>query len=230
MALPLHIPYCIHTPAHPFHLPPLDKPVRIQIEGPLVSIQRLLPEVPWHVDVCEPIFPQPAGPELAKLACRAIYGQDVRPHVENDLIVRDEYLGWQLTIIRAPTSEIDYYGVTFDHLIDEDEGEYANTYLSFTVDPAEYIGKKVLAVPRCCQKRKGTTDRSRVNGSVTQKDLIRQGFDKEVMMKLLIAYGIYSTKIPEKRFDKVPEPRTGMATRSDNDAKAIMHVGCETGR
>lgn len=135
-----------------------------------------------------------------------------------------------LTIIRAFTSAIDYYGVTFDHLVpaddcfpevlqinicelDEDEGEYANTYLSFTVDPAEYIGKKVLAVPRCCQKRKGTTDRSRVNGSVTQKDLIRQGFDREVMMKLLIAYGIYSTKIPEKRFDKVPEPRTGVAPK-----------------
>lgn len=47
--------------------------------------------------------------------------------------------------------------------------------------------------------------------SVTQKDLIRQGFDREVMMKLLIAHGIYSTKIPEKRFDKVPQPRTGMA-------------------
>lgn len=123
------------------------------------------------------------------------------------------------------TSEIDYYGVTFDHLVpaddyfpevlqinicelDEDEGEYANTYLPLTVDPAEYIGKKILAVPRCCQKRKGTTDRSRVNGSVTQRDLIRQGFDQEVMRRLLIAYGIYSTKIPVKKFDKVPQQRT----------------------
>lgn len=129
-------------------------------------------------------------------------------------------------IIRG--SEIDYYGVTFDHLVpadeyfpevlqinvfdlDEDGGEYVNTYLPFTIDPGEYIGRRVLAVPRCCQKRKGTTDRSRVNGSVTQKDLIRQGFDREVMMKLLIAYGVYSTKIPEKKFDIVPQPRSGVA-------------------
>jgi hypothetical protein len=42
--------------------------------------------------------------------------------------------------------------------IDEDKGEYTNTYLSFPVDSAEYIGKKVLAVPRYCLKRKETTD------------------------------------------------------------------------
>ena len=93
--------------------------------------------------------------------------------------------------------------------MDEDEGQYANTCLPFTVNPAEYIGKKILAVPRCCQKRKGTTDRSRVNGSVAQHDLLRQGFDREVIMKLLIAYGIYSTKLSKKRFDKVPQPQTG---------------------
>lgn len=121
---------------------------------------------------------------------------------------------------QTPPSEIGNYGVTFDHLVptdkyfpevlrinicemDSDDGEYANTYLPFTVDPTEYIGKKVLAVPRCCQKRKGTTDRSRVNGSVTQKDLIRQGFDREAMMSLLIAYGIY-TRPSRPRSDSTP--------------------------
>lgn len=81
---------------------------------------------------------------------------------------------------------IDYYGVTFDHLvpaddinpevlqiniieIEDDNGVYANTWLSFAVDPAEFIGKKVLAVPRCCQKRKGTQDRWRVNALVDQR-------------------------------------------------------------
>ncbi|CAG7942783.1 unnamed protein product [Penicillium nalgiovense] len=81
---------------------------------------------------------------------------------------------------------IDYYGVTFDHLvptddiypevlqiniieIEDDNGVYANTWLSFVVDPAEFIGKKVLAVPRCCQKRKGTQDRWRVNALVDQR-------------------------------------------------------------
>ncbi|KJK90304.1 hypothetical protein H633G_05834 [Metarhizium anisopliae BRIP 53284] len=222
MALPLYIPKCIQSPAHCFHPPPLEKPVRIHIEGPLVSIQKLLPEVSWHVDAQEKKFQQ-AGAKLAELTYRTIYGHDVRLYVENDLIIRDEYLGWV-----DQKNEIDYYGVTFDHLVpaddyfpevlqinicevDEDGGEYANTYLPFTVDPAEYIGKKILAVPRCCQKRKGTTDRSRVNGSVTQKDLIRQGYDQEVMRRLLIAYGVYSTKIPDKKFGKVPQPRTRIA-------------------
>lgn len=93
MALPLHIPKCIQSPAHDFHPPPLDRPVRIQIEGPLVSIQKLLPEVPWHVDVCEKKF-QRAGAKLAELTYRTLYGHDVRPFVDNDMIMRDEYLGW----------------------------------------------------------------------------------------------------------------------------------------
>lgn len=82
---------------------------------------------------------------------------------------------------------IDYYGVTFDHLVpsddcdpetlqiniietDDDDGAYANMHLLFPVDAGEYRGKKVLAVPRCCSKRKGTTDRARINESVIMKD------------------------------------------------------------
>lgn len=83
----------------------------------------------------------------------------------------------------------DYYGVTFDHLVPADdaypevlhiniieleteEGLYANgiTYanetLSFEVDRLSYLGEKVLAVPRCCQKRQGTKDRERINEEV----------------------------------------------------------------
>ena len=69
---------------------------------------------------------------------------------------------------------IDYYGVTFDrHVpaddpnpevlqiniieIEEGSGAYANNWLLSAVDPFEFIGKKVLAVPRCCQKRKENT-------------------------------------------------------------------------
>lgn len=47
---------------------------------------------------------------------------------------------------------------------------YANKYLLFPVDPADYAGKKVLAVPRCCQKRKGSQDRVRINSEVTERD------------------------------------------------------------
>jgi hypothetical protein len=93
---------------------------------------------------------------------------------------------------------INYYGVTFDHLVpagdpdpdvlqiniielETDDGPfthgeaYANEYLLFAVDPADYRGKKVLAVPRCCQKRKGTQDRARVNSSVAERDARMKG-------------------------------------------------------
>jgi hypothetical protein len=56
-------------------------------------------------------------------------------------------------------SYIDYYGVTFDYLfpaddpnpevLDNNGGAFANRVLSFPIDPTEYTGKKVHAVPRC---------------------------------------------------------------------------------
>ncbi|KAI1742672.1 hypothetical protein F4680DRAFT_23741 [Xylaria scruposa] len=186
MALELHIPPCIHSPAHAFHLPPLDQPLRIQIEGPLTAIQRLVPDASWHVDVMAQVFPMPGAKSLAELTYRALYGADVRSEVARDMVIRDQYLGW-VREGKIPVNEIDYYGVTFDHLVpaddldpdvlqinicetDYDEGEYANKYLPFPVDPADYIGKRVLAVPRCCQKRKGTQDRGRINDEVNDRD------------------------------------------------------------
>lgn len=93
MALPLYIPPCFRTPTGPYHLPSFEKPLRIQIEGPLVAIQRLILPASWHLDVVTLKFPQMAGPELARLTYRTIYGRDVRPEVLGDLVVRDEYLG-----------------------------------------------------------------------------------------------------------------------------------------
>lgn len=106
--------------------------------------------------------------------------------------MRDEYPAW---VVEGgiPQDRIDYYGVTFDHLVpaDEpnpevlainiievdndggvyaDEGKYANEVLLFSVNPTEYTGKKVLAVPRCCQHKKGTQDRRRINGLVAERD------------------------------------------------------------
>lgn len=76
-SLPLYIPSCIHTPADRYHFPPHDQPLRIQIEGPLVAIQRLLPHIPWRLDLPDRKFPQPAGPELARLTYQKVYGQDL---------------------------------------------------------------------------------------------------------------------------------------------------------
>ena len=52
--------------------------------------------------------------------------------------------------------------------IEDDNGVYANTWLLFVVDPVDFVGKKVLAVPRCCQKRDGTQDHWRVNTLMDQ--------------------------------------------------------------
>ncbi|KAI1082769.1 hypothetical protein F5B20DRAFT_483490 [Whalleya microplaca] len=173
MAYKLHIPPCICDPAHPNHPPPKDKPLRIQIEGPLVSIQRLLPESTWDMDFTTDIkFPQPAGPHLARLTHQVLYGEDISV---DDMVVRDEYLG-VVMIDKIPQSEFDYYGVTFDHLVppddldpevlqvnimelEIDQGpyaggiEYANKYLNITVDPADYLGKKdTCRTEMLCQK------------------------------------------------------------------------------
>ena len=92
--LELSIPPCIRSPRHPLHPPPVEQPLRIQIEGPLFSIQKLLPGVTWSPDAIFPAFPQPGGPLLATLTYRALYGRDPHPGVPQDMVVRDEYLGW----------------------------------------------------------------------------------------------------------------------------------------
>ncbi|TVY14154.1 hypothetical protein LARI1_G007782 [Lachnellula arida] len=184
-ALPLFIPPYCQNSHHRLHLPSLDQPFRIQVEGPLIAIQKLLPKVSWHTPNHSPIFPLPGGPELAKLAFKTIYCREVDPDVPGDMVIRDEYKGWLREA--RPDVMIDYYGITFDHLvpiddidpevlqinimeIEDDGGIYANKYSRFRIDPADYTGKKVLALPRCCQTRKGTTDRRRVNEAVNTRD------------------------------------------------------------
>jgi hypothetical protein len=88
MALELFIPPCIYNPCHHLHPPPLAKPLRIQIQGPLESIQKLLPKTSWDKIVR---FPQLGGLELASLIHRALYGEE-----GSIPTVRDEYLAWAM--------------------------------------------------------------------------------------------------------------------------------------
>ncbi|PKK49389.1 hypothetical protein CI102_6124 [Trichoderma harzianum] len=200
MALQLHIPSCIRSSIHAHHPPPPDKPLRIQIEGPLVSTQQLLPNEPWHFNEFLPPYHTSRGQKkrdykvnkytiwaiAREAAHRAIYGSAAHPDIENDLVVRGEYLGW----IRETIDQIDYYGVIFNHLVppgdadpevlqiniiemDEDEGEYANACLPFAVDWKEFTSKRILAVPRCCQIRQRTTDRLRINEGIIEKKATR---------------------------------------------------------
>ena len=94
MALELHIPPFINEAASSLHPPSPEKPLRIQIEGPLASIQKLLLKISWHVEALPLAFPLPAGPELANLTYQTLCGRDVRPEIVGDMVVRDEYLGW----------------------------------------------------------------------------------------------------------------------------------------
>jgi hypothetical protein len=90
MALELYIPPCINRPPHPLHPPPPNKPLRIRIQGPLETIQKLWPNVSWH-----PIrpFPQLGGLKLATLTHQKLYGGKGD---ETAPAVRDEYLAWVL--------------------------------------------------------------------------------------------------------------------------------------
>ena len=104
MPLELYIPPCVTNPASALHPPPPDKPLRVQVEGPLVSIEKLLPNSysstdgkkrpVWPNDVRNLVFPQPGGKVLAELAFQSIYGRASRPEIAGDFVLRDEYLGW----------------------------------------------------------------------------------------------------------------------------------------
>lgn len=65
IGLLLYILPCRHSLPHELHPPQHERPLRVQIEGPTVSIERLLPHVTWKLRFGVSPFPQPAGPELA---------------------------------------------------------------------------------------------------------------------------------------------------------------------
>lgn len=57
--------------------------------------------------------------------------------------------------------------------------EFARKHLCIQVNAEDYRGIKVLAVPRCCQKKNGTQDRDRINSDVQRRALKTQkGFSK----------------------------------------------------
>jgi len=79
---------------------------------------------------------------------------------------------------------IDGYGITFDHLVSPTEDEDPETLMTNIFDPSDPEAAKyfkvdlgrynigtepvVLLVPRCCQLRRGTTDRKGINNQVKE--------------------------------------------------------------
>lgn len=94
MALEFFISSCVRSPAEHLHLPHIERPLRISIGGPRESIEKLFPSAVWDTRNFDGKFPQEAGPELAALTFRHVYGMSVRPDVPGDLVVRDEYIRW----------------------------------------------------------------------------------------------------------------------------------------
>lgn len=105
MALKLTIPPCIHDPAHAFHPPPVDRPLRVQIEGDLKCFQKLVPDCPWRLDINYRVLPrrQPAAEALARLTYQALYNTDPREPGQGaaggggggDMVVRHDFLSWR---------------------------------------------------------------------------------------------------------------------------------------
>jgi hypothetical protein len=93
MALKLFIPPCIHDPPHQDHTPHPQKPLRIEIQGPLETIQKLLPNASWHP--LKPV-PQPAGHALTGLTHQALYREDYVCSCKGNLPVQHEYLAWAM--------------------------------------------------------------------------------------------------------------------------------------
>jgi hypothetical protein len=73
MALKLAMLLCIHNPPHQDHFPPLHKPLRIETQGPLETIQKVLVDVVWHS--LKP-FLQPVGRTLESLTRQTLYRDD----------------------------------------------------------------------------------------------------------------------------------------------------------
>jgi len=94
MTLELYIPPCVDTPPHPNHFPSPDRALRICIQGPLVSIQKLIPGVEFRYEDWGKPFPQLAASKLAELAFRAIYNRPTDPEKGEKLPIRDEYNAW----------------------------------------------------------------------------------------------------------------------------------------
>ena len=95
MALELYIPPCVNNPPHSLHPPPPDKSLRIRIQGPLETIQKLLPKVSLVSDWA---FPQLGGLKLASLTYQKLYGGKGDEAVP---VVRDmlKYWGDQFLIV-----------------------------------------------------------------------------------------------------------------------------------
>lgn len=146
--LRLSIPPCTLNPSHQNHFPTLDKPLRVQIEGPLTAIQKLLGDVEWSLTIANRKISTAGSRRTSSLDissdirtwqssgnfewCRGTgrifgLGGGKTPRrvlsLQHHLRVGAGRFGVVVTyfFFLQTGRIIDYYGVTFDHLVGEHE-------------------------------------------------------------------------------------------------------------
>ncbi|KAI3332454.1 hypothetical protein HD806DRAFT_480605 [Xylariaceae sp. AK1471] len=139
------------------------------------------------------------GLRLVQMAFRLLYGCDPDPGNPSDMVLRHQYDIWRGATadrVLLPEPILEGYAITFDHLLGPDDEDDPETLMLNILDPndpliANFItidkdpytsGPEpvLLLVPRCCQARKGTTDRRRINREIREAKL-----PEEVLAKLL---------------------------------------------
>ncbi|KAI1171012.1 hypothetical protein F4777DRAFT_566894 [Nemania sp. FL0916] len=207
MAFKLVLPQCGQTPGCVNHPPEPDKPLRIQIMGLLNDIDNLFDDGmkmprPKHTEkLAADNFIEP-GLRLARIGFGLLYGRDVDPGNSSDMVPRHQYDVWRVAtpdrvILPEPIHEA--YAITFDHLLGPEHEDDPETLMLNIVDPNDDAEAKfitidkslytsetepvLLLVPRCCQVRKGTTDRRRINREIREAKLppevLRQVLEEE---------------------------------------------------
>ena len=111
------------------------------------------------------------------------------------------------------------YGITFDHLVPEhdedpevlqfnfcdpnDRKDNAR-YCKVSLDEPQYRNC-VVAVPRCCQVRRGSTDRKRVNGLVRRRRQYNEMDESPRWIGALCSGGhVGGGSCDDRRFSTVP--------------------------
>lgn len=92
--MPSSAPCQLSIPAS-VRLPPPSKPLRIHILSPLSAIEKLIPNVPWHINIRDQREIQPAATSVAWLVSNALYGPIGDAERSDWVVVRAELLGWK---------------------------------------------------------------------------------------------------------------------------------------
>ncbi|KAI1146655.1 hypothetical protein F4825DRAFT_440057 [Nemania diffusa] len=194
MAFKLVLPQCAQTPTCVNHPPESEKALRIQVMGDNKDFDNLLddgtkmPTPKSSMDKATE-FIKP-GLQVAQMAFRLLYGREPDPGNPSDMVPRHQYDIWRGATpdrVLLPEPILEAYAITFDHLLGPDDEDDPETLMLNIVDPNDPLSADLitidtspytsgselvlLLVPRCCQIRKGTTDRRRINREVREANL-----------------------------------------------------------